>query len=469
MTSNSSRIGNYIYYNPPIGSGSFSKVFIGRRIIAGEIDEHEYVAIKKINAVSLKKISLMRIHREINILKKINHPNIVKYHEAFTDIANNVYIVTEYCNAGSLDAFIAKSKNAIVHSENDIKVLARQLRDGLEYLLKNNILHRDIKPQNILLCYSGNGTVNSKGDKDTSPRDCRNYTLKIADMGFAKQFDNLEDDNVMMKTLCGTPIYLSPEIIKNKKYTIVSDLWSIGILIYELVFNGDFPFHKPTNILELIRNVDNMVIKFPRKISDELMDMLTRLLERNAENRLTWGNFFAHEWFNDRTYDEETHRSLLLMDNNSDDSNDEYSSDDDTSNHYITTSSTLNAKKIFKKHVAITSTGNSSSPSHHPHPQEFLCQSSQLFYPINIIPNFIKTNPITSNVSNVSTTDYMTQSLCVIQQSSLHHRSDPINIPSSKRNNRHQDLNDTGSSVYKYMSNSINYIAKKLNIKGISY
>ncbi len=170
----------------------------------------------------------------------------------------------EYCNYGDLNRFTGKKNNNKHLSDPDIKSYFTQFKSGLKYLLMNNILHRDIKPQNILLHKEGDTII-----------------VKIADFGFAKHFESLTEDSIM-ETLCGTPMYLAPEIIKNKKYTIPSDLWSVGVILYELIFHTT-PFKKPKNILELMRNLDHLQVKFPFKINQDLEDLLEALLQTEVE------------------------------------------------------------------------------------------------------------------------------------------------------------------------------------------
>jgi serine/threonine protein kinase len=282
--SNATRIGDYIYYSPSIGRGSFSKVFIGHHIKNhGEYDPKEnsnkLVAIKRINTSNIKKMSLNRLQTEITLLKKLSHKNIVKFYEAFTDISNNIYIVTEYCNNGNLQIYTKD----IQLSDHIIKGYIDQVREGLKYLLCNNILHRDLKPQNILLDKQG----------DT-------ITLKIADFGFAKHFESLEEES-MSNTLCGTPMYLAPEVIVDRKYTLVSDLWSIGVIIYEL-FHHCTPFRKPKNLLELTRNIDTMKLKCRKTLDQNAIYLLRDLLQIDPHKRITWDNFFTHEWFDHPDY-----------------------------------------------------------------------------------------------------------------------------------------------------------------------
>ena len=275
-TSQSSRIGEYVYFTPAIGKGSYSKVFLGHKITDPK-NSPNYVAIKRISTNHMKKLSAPRIKREIELLKKLSHPNIVSFHDAFADIGRNVYIVTEWCNYGDLNRFT--KTEALSHEE--ICDCMRQLRDALRYLLKHNILHRDIKPQNILL------------NKDQSSGA---ITVKIADFGFAKAFDNLSEDS-MTETLCGTPMYLSPEVIKTKKYAIPSDLWSVGVILFELFYHTT-PFTKPRNILELIRNIEQMHLLLPLEpvVNAAAKDLMTILLQTDPIKRCSWGNFFDHPW-----------------------------------------------------------------------------------------------------------------------------------------------------------------------------
>jgi len=269
----SHRIGEYIYFTPSIGKGSFSQVFKGHHIDSK--NPIEYVAIKRVRLTDMKKMTVTRLQREIDLLKRLDHPGIVKFISAFTDVANNIYIVTEYCNYGSLERFTKNEKL----SEEDILFYIKQIRDGLRYLLTNNVLHRDIKPPNILL---------HKTEEKIQ--------IKIADFGFAKYYENMDEDS-MMQTLCGTPMYLAPEMIKSRKYTVLSDLWSMGVVIYQMFFHKT-PFVRPRNIIELMKNIDNMSsINFPSVISNNAKELLSGLLSVDPLKRMAWGNFFTHPWF----------------------------------------------------------------------------------------------------------------------------------------------------------------------------
>ena len=144
------------------------------------------------------------------------------------------------------------------------------------YLLDNNILHRDLKPQNILLT--------------------NNYDLKITDFGFARYVDKSKD--IVIQTLCGTPMYMAPEIMKYKKYDIKSDLWSVGVIMYQMLF-GKLPYNAK-NFLDLIKSIDKKPIKIPDfiTVSPSCKDLLLKLLQKDPNKRINWNDFFNHHWFN---------------------------------------------------------------------------------------------------------------------------------------------------------------------------
>ena len=138
-----------------------------------------------------------------------------------------------------------------------------QLRDGLEYLISCKIIHRDLKPQNLLID--------------------DNYILKITDFGLARYFNN---DN-MISTICGSPMYMAPEILKKKRYTIKSDLWSVGIILYQILY-GHPPF-KASNIVTLVKNINEQSINYNSyyKISVDCINLVDKLkVSPSGKNRL---------------------------------------------------------------------------------------------------------------------------------------------------------------------------------------
>lgn len=145
-------------------------------------------------------------------MKKVNHRNIVNLFDVF-QTNNNMYIITEICDYDLYNYLKEKRKL----QEDEAIIFLKQIMKGLKYLNINNIIHRDLKPANILL----------------KSKEC-----KISDFGFAK---NIENDNSLMKSVVGTPLYMSPQILQKEKYTNKSDLWSIGLIFYEMI-HGKTPW-----------------------------------------------------------------------------------------------------------------------------------------------------------------------------------------------------------------------------------
>ena len=192
----------YIIYKNAIGRGTYSKVYHGYHK-----ETKKEVAFKKIHFTKLHNNVKDKVISEINILQKMDHINIMKMYEYKFD-GDYMMIVTEYCKDGDLDLWMKKN-NTMEEKLNIIK----QTLIGIEYMHKNNILHRDIKPQNILL---------------------HNNIVKICDFGFST---TIKENNMMFNTICGTPLYMSPEILFLKPYTVMSEIWALGILFYTILYH----------------------------------------------------------------------------------------------------------------------------------------------------------------------------------------------------------------------------------------
>lgn len=290
------QIGEYIYYHPSIGKGSFSKVYYGYHSPSGEV-----VAIKKMRKSSLQKLSSERIIKEIELVKKLDHRNIVRYKDMLND-NNNIYIISDYCNGGTLKKFLDDHRGyPESFAEKEVKFFMTQIKDALHYLISRNIYHRDIKPQNIFLHFKQKNKITEYHDIE----------LKLGDFGFAKE---IEEDN-MLDTLCGTPMYMAPEIIYEKEYYVNSDLWSLGVIFYQFMY-GKYPYGKPKNIVELMKNMDCTELSFPPKkctsfTSSNCSDLLSKLLQKDPNKRITWEDFFKHKWFTTEDKDENEDEIML--------------------------------------------------------------------------------------------------------------------------------------------------------------
>uniref|UniRef100_A0AAY4A7N2 non-specific serine/threonine protein kinase n=1 Tax=Denticeps clupeoides TaxID=299321 RepID=A0AAY4A7N2_9TELE len=201
-----------------IGHGAFAVVFRGRHR-----EKHDWeVAVKCINKKNLAKSQTL-LGKEIKILKELKHENIVALHDFQK---NNNFLpcsVLQYCNGGDLADYL-HSKGTL--SEDTIRVFLQQIAGAMRVLQAKGIIHRDLKPQNILLSHPA-------GRKSHSNNTC----IKIADFGFARYLQN----NMMAATLCGSPMYMAPEVIMSQNYDAKADLWSIGTIVFQCL-TGKAPF-----------------------------------------------------------------------------------------------------------------------------------------------------------------------------------------------------------------------------------
>lgn len=256
-----------------LGDGSYGTVFLAVNSLT-----KSKVAIKKIIKVKENVVDDLEIKNEIDILKKLDHPNIVKIYE-FYETNDSYYIVTEYCKKGELYGYI---KNQ--YTEQQLAVLFYQVFSGLCYLHDNHILHRDLKLENILI---------SEVEKDLKSKQ-NFFWIKIIDFGTAKIFEK----NKSEKTVVGSSYYIAPEVLKHK-YDEKCDTWSVGVILYMLIV-GRAPFDGDDDdeIIEKIRKGKyNSNNKKLLACSKEVQDLVKRLLDMNTETRLSSKEALNHPWF----------------------------------------------------------------------------------------------------------------------------------------------------------------------------
>lgn len=305
-----------------LGTGGFAEVFIGV-----DMKTNKQVAIKKISLSqkSLRKDQVLeKLKLEIELMKKLNHVNIVGYYDV-AKTNTDWYIVMEYCNAGTLDNVIKfnkemnKKKLINFNREANTFYYLSQLKDALDYLRKEDHVHRDIKPMNILLTKDLNidhdnyddygmktsldnfGAIFDSDEQLNKNIDITNFNpsekivLKLADFGLAKSC--IENDDFLMKTLCGSPLYMAPELLMGSEYTSKADLWSYGIIMYELLF-GEHPT-LATSFPQLVSKIKSESINFhvEKNFTPQCFDLLKRLLVKHSDKRIEWDEFFNHEWF----------------------------------------------------------------------------------------------------------------------------------------------------------------------------
>jgi len=231
-----------------------------------------------------QSISLLN---EIDILKKLEHPNIVKIYECFFDEKHYIYIVSELCDQGDLLGKLTKLGSM---SELVVKSLMCQILNAVSYLHDNKVFHGDIKLENIML-YK---TSKQNGIRFTN--DTTDYEVKLTDFGYSKFLKKKKHNK--LSGIVGTSIYCSPEIIDNL-YDERSDEWSCGVLMYILLC-GEPPFQGETEE-EIFANVKKGYIDFSKKefkiVSQNCIDLIKKLLTKNKENRIESSEALKHPFF----------------------------------------------------------------------------------------------------------------------------------------------------------------------------
>jgi len=253
-----------------LGTGHFSKVKLGINRKTGE-----KVAIKIIAKPTGSKIAMLKT--EVDIMTKTEHPNVVKLfkvHETTTVL----YLVMELLTGGELfDRIVAKGH----YSEDDARKLTVTMLKAVLYLHEMGIAHRDLKPENLLL-------------KDTTDE----AVVKITDFGLSKIFADSAEGEVVMKTACGTPGYVAPEVLTHENYSSQVDLWSIGVIVYILLCG--FPPFYGDNDAQMFRKIKAGSYKFLSpywdKISLDAKDFVGKLLVVDPKQRMDCRAALKHRW-----------------------------------------------------------------------------------------------------------------------------------------------------------------------------
>ncbi|EEB09058.1 ULK/ULK protein kinase Atg1 [Schizosaccharomyces japonicus yFS275] len=277
-----------------IGRGSFATVYKGRHSVTKEA-----VSIKSVLRKKLTKKLLENLESEISILKEIKHVHVVELYDCQKS-GRFIHLIMEYCSLGDLSYFIRKreklgsipSLSWLVNeyppvykaglNETLVRHFTQQLVSALQFLRSKSLIHRDVKPQNLLLQPPPTSEyLEAHPDFVGSPN---LPILKLADFGFARYLQTAS----MAETLCGSPLYMAPEILRYEKYDAKADLWSLGTVLYEMAV-GKPPFKAPNHV-ELLRRIQRAkdVIKFPEEafIHPDIKLLICALLKQKPGERL---------------------------------------------------------------------------------------------------------------------------------------------------------------------------------------
>ena len=260
---------DFIRDKNPLGKGAFGEVWK----VTHENSKKIY-CIKMMTKRDIFEQKLInQINKEIGIMYNINHPYSVKLYNHFED-NEKLYLIMELASNGNLYNFIQNNKNQKIKTKEMIKKIIIQVIEIIKYLHSLDIIYRDIKPENILL------------DKD--------YNVKLCDYGWASYLSKGQ----FCSAYCGTPEYVSPEVIKKYPYNEKVDIWGIGVLIFELVF-GYPPFTSNFNE-DRFNNIKEGKINWPKDLNDmELKDLIEKILKVNPKDRISLDEIEKHQWLFD--------------------------------------------------------------------------------------------------------------------------------------------------------------------------
>jgi len=277
---------NY-YIKKKLGSGNFGSVKLGIYI-----PTKEKVAIKIIEKSKLTDNSdIIRLQRELEILIKVNHPNIVRARDIFED-KDFYYIVMDYCEGDDLYNYIMKKGQL---SEEESSFYFYQLINGVEYIHSLGIAHRDLKPENILLT--------------------KDHILKIIDFGLSNYFHEGQKD--LLSTPCGSPCYASPEILKGIKYDgFMIDIWNCGLILFIMIC-GYYPFYFGNNENNdtMFKSILECNIEYPNFLSNNTVKLLKKIIVTDPKKRINIEEIKKHPFYIKGKYNFEKNYNNIFISN----------------------------------------------------------------------------------------------------------------------------------------------------------
>ena len=278
-----------------LGSGASCKVYQVQDLLT-----LKYYALKILNRYNQQyktlKHNFKQYKTESTILQKLNHKNIVKLVDNWIE-KNHLYLQFNVLNGGDLFDYIVQNFINKKYTEQHAANLTKQMLLALQHCHQHNIVHRDIKPENFVVHYQSNNESNNESNN-------KPFVIKLIDFGCARQVM----DDKELNDIAGSPYYVAPEILSNDilrtgKILKAADVWSIGIILYIFIF-GQPPFNGKNN-KEIFQNISRCKLTFSsnNQCSDQVKDLISKLLHRHPKKRITIEQALKHPWLNENLKD----------------------------------------------------------------------------------------------------------------------------------------------------------------------
>ena len=269
------QVGNFYISDQFLGRGEYSEVYLG---CFKDYSKKVAVKIMKQELIASDPYVLETLDRQYDMLKPIDHENVVKFYE-MVKTPKNWYFFFEFCGLGTLESYLKKKKGKI--TEAKALLILMDICEGYKALYNLNIIHRDLKPANVLMSETG---------------------VKISDFSFAKVLSHDEKNIQLIQSFVGTPVYSPLEILEGKAYSSKCDVWSVGVMFYQMLC-GRLPFiwkavenNTLTNggIGRLAEEIRKNELDFPvgLKISKSLKQITEKMLQKQEKNRISWEDLF---------------------------------------------------------------------------------------------------------------------------------------------------------------------------------
>ncbi|KAL9235637.1 hypothetical protein vseg_010380 [Gypsophila vaccaria] len=253
-----------------LGQGTFARVYHARNVQTGKS-----VAMKVVGKEKVIKAKMMeQMKREISVMKRVKHPNIVELYEVMAT-KSKIYLAMELVRGGELFTKISKGGKL---DEDVARGYFRQLISAVGFCHSRGVYHRDLKLENLLLDHLGD--------------------LKVSDFGLSTFFDGVDQQEQLLRTSCGTPHYVAPEVVSKRGQGYdgaKADIWSCGVILYVLLA-GYHPFHDD-NVINMYRKIYKGDFKCPAWFSNESRDLIVRMLDPKPESRITIPQIVMDQWF----------------------------------------------------------------------------------------------------------------------------------------------------------------------------